>query len=83
MYFAHNTCFVTKCRCIQVAKADIPQKDLQKKYPQIKGFYYTSSITGQGVRELKEAIVEETLKESSMGAQVPIVYLKLERKIEL
>ena len=67
---------------LQVAKAELPQKVLQKKYPKIKGFHNVSSITGQGIEGLKEAVLEETLKESSMGAQVPTVYLNLERKIQ-
>ena len=32
---------------LQVAKAEIPQEELMRQYPQICGFHFVSSLTGQ------------------------------------
>ncbi|XP_074647641.1 uncharacterized protein LOC141903425 [Tubulanus polymorphus] len=64
-----------------VHKKEIPEQALKERYPQIAGFHFTSAILGQGISDLKEAIVLEASKQSYMGERIPEMWLSFESKI--
>lgn len=55
--------------------ADIPIRDLMKKYPQIKGHIEVSNKSGEGVAELKEVIQSEAAALPLMGEVWPTNWL--------
>ncbi|XP_023932352.1 uncharacterized protein LOC106160503, partial [Lingula anatina] len=73
--------FVIGTRADEVDKPEIPMEKLQKKFPQIAGFHFISSLTGQGIRVLEDRLVDVTLAQKYMGEQIPTVWLKLETAI--
>ncbi|XP_071087235.1 uncharacterized protein [Haliotis cracherodii] len=73
--------FVVGTHCDQVPKADIPVTELTRRYPQIAGFHFISSITGMGVAELEKQLLKVTLEQKNMGEKIPQVWLNLEKKI--
>jgi GTPase SAR1 family protein len=55
--------------------ARILKEDIQKEFPQVKGFYEVSNSTGAGFEELQEAIRKE-------GANLPLMEEKISRRWE-
>ena len=56
--------------------ADLPTTDLQRKYPQILGFYAVSNKTGQGIAELRQAIAGAAVGQLPlMGEKWPTTWL--------
>ncbi|XP_025077380.1 uncharacterized protein LOC112554025 isoform X3 [Pomacea canaliculata] len=70
--------FVVGTHVDQVSKVELPTKEMQKKYNQIVGFFFVSSFTGQGIKNLKEKVVEITLQQQYMGEKIPGVWLSFE-----
>ncbi|XP_046560391.1 probable serine/threonine-protein kinase roco11, partial [Haliotis rubra] len=73
--------FVVGTHCDQVPKADIPVSELTRRYPQIAGFHFISSVTGMGVADLEKQLLKVTLEQKNMGEKIPQVWLNLEKKI--
>lgn len=71
-------------KCDKTYIADLIKK-LKRKYgqrfPFLKTIIALSTKTGSGLDELKEAIFEQTKKESKMQEEVPIGYIQLENAI--
>ncbi|XP_070533769.1 uncharacterized protein [Ptychodera flava] len=73
--------FVVGTHADQVAKVEVPEEELKRRYPQIAGFFLVSSVTGQGVRELQTNLLTVTLQEKYMGERIPQVWLNFEKQI--
>ncbi|XP_041374603.1 uncharacterized protein LOC121387519 [Gigantopelta aegis] len=73
--------FVVGSHVDQVAKVELPTKEMQERYPQIAGFHFVSSHTGQGVKELQDHLTEVTLRQQYMGERIPGVWLRFENSI--
>ena len=65
--------------CItQVQKFTLPQEELSRKYPQIKGFHFISCYTQEGIKELQDNMLEVTLQQKYMGERIPQAWLDFE-----
>ena len=73
--------FVVGTHLDQVSKIDLPQNEMAMRYPQIAHFAYISSHTGEGIQELKEKLIEVTLKQPYMGEWIPEVWEKFQTEI--
>ncbi|XP_064636061.1 uncharacterized protein LOC135493099 isoform X2 [Lineus longissimus] len=73
--------FIVGTHCDQVAKSELPKQELMKQYKQIVGFHFVSSITGTGIRELQEELLESALGQQYMGERVPKIWMDLEKKV--
>ncbi|KAK7485956.1 hypothetical protein BaRGS_00022822 [Batillaria attramentaria] len=73
--------FVVGTHCDQVPKAEVPMNELKRRYPQIAGFHFVSSLEGTGIKELESDLLRVTLEQKNMGEKVPQVWLNLEKKI--
>ncbi|CAD5120942.1 DgyrCDS9494 [Dimorphilus gyrociliatus] len=73
--------FVVGSHIDEVEKAELTIHHLQRRYPQIKGFHYVSSKTGQGVNTLVDNMVEVTLQQQYMNEKIPKIWLDFENKI--
>ncbi|XP_062596866.1 uncharacterized protein LOC134258357 [Saccostrea cucullata] len=62
----------------QVSKIELPMEELKASFSQIQGFFFVSSLTGQGLDELKEKLVSVTLTQGYMGESIPMAWLELE-----
>ncbi|XP_021339283.1 uncharacterized protein LOC110440494 isoform X2 [Mizuhopecten yessoensis] len=67
--------------CDKVEKSKIPQDELKRKYPQIAGFFFVSSFTGEGIQDLKTFLVNLTLQQKYMGERIPEAWLTLEQRV--
>ncbi|KAL3862611.1 hypothetical protein ACJMK2_008567, partial [Sinanodonta woodiana] len=70
---------VVGTHCDKVEKTKLPQEGLQSRFPQIAGFYYVSSYSGEGIQNLKEQLVKITLAQEYMGEQIPQAWLSFEK----
>lgn len=61
---------------------DLDRKDLLEKFPFIKGFYGVSAQTGEGVDELKEAIINEIGKLEGVHNELPQPWFDVKAKLE-
>jgi len=52
------------------------------KYPQIKGFFWVSSVTLQNIPELRNKLFDVAFAEPYMGEYIPGSYINLINKIE-
>ncbi|XP_071167671.1 uncharacterized protein [Mytilus edulis] len=73
--------FIVGTHMDQVPKAEIPMEEMMATYPQIEGFFFVSSFTGQGIEELKSSLLKVTLKQDYMGEKIPAAYLDMENII--
>ncbi|XP_013414940.1 uncharacterized protein LOC106176900 [Lingula anatina] len=73
--------FIVGTHADKIAKADIPSESIEKKFPSIAGFYTVSSLTGQGIDSLLDEIINVTMKQSYIGKQFPIPWIKFETAI--
>ncbi|XP_063433340.1 uncharacterized protein LOC134715226 [Mytilus trossulus] len=73
--------FIVGTHMDQVPKAEIPMEEMMATYPQIEGFFFVSSFTGQGIEELKSNLLKVTLKQDYMGEKIPAAYLDMENII--
>jgi hypothetical protein len=55
-----------------VSQYTLDEESLKSRFKQIVGFYYVSSYTQQGLKELEKKIVEVTLLEKYMGEKIPV-----------
>ena len=60
---------------IDERSATLPFEDLKRRYPQIRGHWSVSNRTGQGIRELREAIAQEAAGLPLMGEKWPSSWL--------
>ncbi|XP_048241150.1 uncharacterized protein LOC124116403 [Haliotis rufescens] len=70
---------VVGTHCDKVEKPRMPTDDLQRRYPQITGFYTVSSYTGDGIEQLKADLIKVTLEQKYMGEKIPEAWLNLEK----
>ncbi|XP_060565876.1 uncharacterized protein LOC132724909 isoform X2 [Ruditapes philippinarum] len=75
--------FVIGTHIDQVSKSELPLEEMQQRYPQVVGFHFISSYTGQGVSSLKSSIFDVTLQQQYMGEHIPAVWLTFENNIEV
>ncbi len=61
--------------------ADIPLSDLKQQFPQITGLYEASNKTGEGIRELQQAITTAAAELPLMGEIWPTTWLKFANAI--
>ena len=61
---------------------DISRKTLLKKYPNIKVILETSCLTGQGITELRNAIVQEIEKLKEVYDLLPLPYFEVKEQLE-
>ncbi|XP_077989757.1 uncharacterized protein LOC144444214 [Glandiceps talaboti] len=73
--------FVVGTHADQVSKVEMHTEELKRRYPQIAGFFLTSAVTGQGIQELQDKLLEVTLQEKYMGERIPQVWLNFEKAI--
>ncbi|CAH1772675.1 unnamed protein product [Owenia fusiformis] len=73
--------FIVGTHIDQVAKAEIPMDKLKKRYPQIVGFHFVSSVKGTGISKLKDDLMTETMKQPYMGEKIPQAWLDLEKEM--
>ena len=73
--------FIIGTHCDKVAKIEIPEDRLKSSFPQIIGFHYVSSISGQGISDLRSHLIDTTLQQKYMGERIPKVYLNLESNL--
>lgn len=66
--------FVVGTHVDQVAKYALDEEDLKSRFKQIAGFHFVSSVTKQGIDELKEKIVQTTLQEKYIGEKIPVSF---------
>ncbi|XP_076085942.1 uncharacterized protein LOC143056672 isoform X1 [Mytilus galloprovincialis] len=72
---------VVGTHCDKVEKSRIPQKELMATYPQIAGFYFVSSYSGEGISNLHKSLVDVTLQQKYMGESIPEAWLSLEKLV--
>ncbi|RMZ94163.1 putative serine threonine- kinase pats1, partial [Brachionus plicatilis] len=60
----------------------LDEKYLKSKFKDIAGFYFVSCSTGQGVEELKKALIEKTLNESYINEKIPEAWLNFEQSLK-
>ncbi|KAL5004316.1 hypothetical protein ScPMuIL_017772 [Solemya velum] len=73
--------FVVGTHYDQVSKIELPVKEMKQRYPQICGFHFVSSLTGQGVQQLQDHLLDITKQQQYMGEQIPGVWLTFENHI--
>lgn len=61
--------FIVGTHIDEVKKYSLQMDKMQKKYPQIVGFYFISSKNGYGIDELSKAIINTALNEKYMVSQ--------------
>lgn len=61
---------------------DINKTGLQKKYPQVKGFYEISCETNEGISELSEFIKQEIIQLEHIELILPLPWFNVKAKIE-
>ncbi|XP_025083170.1 uncharacterized protein LOC112557488 isoform X2 [Pomacea canaliculata] len=69
---------VVGTHCDKVEKSVIPSAELKQKFPQITGFHFVSSYTGDGLPKLREDLIAVTLTQKYMGEMIPEAWLNLE-----
>ncbi|CAG5127749.1 unnamed protein product, partial [Candidula unifasciata] len=74
--------FVVGSHCDKVQKGKLPREELKRRFPQIVGFHFISSYTGEGIMELKEEIIQTALSQKYMGEMIPEAWLGLEMKLD-
>ncbi|XP_053405125.1 uncharacterized protein LOC123565346 [Mercenaria mercenaria] len=74
--------FVIGTHIDQVSKSELPIEEMQQRYPQVIGFHFISSFTGQGISSLKTNLFEVTLQQQYMGEHIPAVWLTFEKNID-
>ncbi|XP_052813517.1 uncharacterized protein LOC128240741 isoform X2 [Mya arenaria] len=72
---------VVGTQCDLIPKAEIPIKELLERYPQIASFHRVSSITGEGIKDLQDSLLDVTLQQGYMGEKIPQVWLNFEKRI--
>ena len=50
--------FIIGTHCDKVAKIEIPEDHLKYCFPQIVGFHYVSSLSGQGIANLRSHLIK-------------------------
>ncbi|KAL4228149.1 hypothetical protein ACF0H5_013582 [Mactra antiquata] len=74
--------FVIGSHIDQVNKTELPIEEMRVRYPQVVGFHFVSSYTGQGIKELKKKLFDVTLQQQYMGENIPAVWFTFEKIIE-
>ncbi|RNA35085.1 putative serine threonine- kinase pats1, partial [Brachionus plicatilis] len=73
--------FIVGSHIDQVSKFDLPIEKYKKKYPQIVGFHFVSSLDGKGIPELTKNIINTALEEKYMGEKIPKCWLEFESEL--
>ncbi|CAD5120949.1 DgyrCDS9499 [Dimorphilus gyrociliatus] len=73
--------FIIGSHVDEVEISELPVEDLKESFPQISGFHYVSTISGQGIQELINDLITETIKEKYMDEKIPVAYLEFEKKL--
>lgn len=73
--------FVVATHADQIGHVELPVSDLQAAYPKIVHFAHVSSITGLGMEDLMNKVVQVTLDQQYIKAKVPTIFLDLEKEI--
>ncbi|XP_076465791.1 uncharacterized protein LOC143297367 [Babylonia areolata] len=75
--------FVVGTHVDQVAKVELPMREMKQRYNQIADFHFVSSFSGQGIGELRERMMEVTLQQQYMGEKIPGVWLGFEDNLKM
>ncbi|KAK6965188.1 leucine-rich repeat serine/threonine-protein kinase 1 [Biomphalaria glabrata] len=73
---------VVGTHCDKVKKGKLPIEELRRRFPQIVGFHFVSSYSGEGISELQDNIIKSALAQTYMGEKIPEAWLTLERQID-
>ncbi|KAK2167471.1 hypothetical protein LSH36_27g04002 [Paralvinella palmiformis] len=73
--------FVVGTHADQITNHELPQNNLAKRFPNIRGFHVVSSHTGEGVKELSDELQRITLDLPYMGGYIPEAWLNYEKAI--
>lgn len=65
-------------KILQVETIQFIQEQYKRRYTQIKGFHYISSITNEGIDEMIDEIISVTLQEPYMNEKIPTIWLGFE-----
>ncbi|XP_059152537.1 uncharacterized protein LOC131938499 [Physella acuta] len=66
----------------KVQKGKLPKEELKRRFPQIVGFYFVSSFSGEGIQELKTSLIMSALSQKYMGEKIPEAWLSLEIQLD-
>lgn len=69
-------------KCDANPSFDINRPFLQKKYPEIRGFFHTSCATGQGIKEFKDALIKELTQIKLVETRWANSWFNVKKKIE-
>jgi internalin A len=61
---------------------DLNQKDLLEKFPYIKGFYGISAKTGEGIEDLKKAVIKEIGRLEGVHNELPQQWFDVKERLE-
>ncbi len=61
---------------------DIDQRGLQRKYPQIRGFYEISCQEETGIADLKAKVTQEIIQLEHIDDQLPLPWFNVKQKLE-
>lgn len=53
----------------------LDEEYLKSKFKDIVGFFFVSCYTGQGVEELKKALIQTTLSQSYINEKIPVNHI--------
>ncbi|CAF4077014.1 unnamed protein product, partial [Rotaria sordida] len=73
--------FVVGTHIDLVIRADLREEDLQRRFPQIVGFFNVSTTKGDNLNELIETIIKTALKLPHMDKLIPKAWLNFEISI--
>ncbi|GFN74887.1 leucine-rich repeat serine/threonine-protein kinase 1, partial [Plakobranchus ocellatus] len=73
---------VVGTHCDKVEKGKLPMEELKRRFPQIVGFHFVSSYSGEGIPQLTVQLVESALSQKYMGEKIPEAWLSLEKHLD-
>ncbi|XP_035826698.1 uncharacterized protein LOC101848126 [Aplysia californica] len=73
---------VVGTHCDKVERGKLPMEELKRRFPQIVGFHFVSSYSGEGIKDLRNDLMVSALKQKYMGEKIPEAWLSLERKLD-
>lgn len=73
--------FIVGTHIDQVANYFLNEDGLKEQFPQIAGFHFVSSHTGEGIEKFSARLVEVTLQQKYIGELVPQLWFNFEKSV--
>ncbi len=73
--------FIVGTHIDQVSTYSLNRESLKDRFPQIAGFHFVSSYTGQGINEFASMLVEVTLQQKYIGENIPQTWFDFEKTV--